>query len=137
MSAPSAMRVLLPLRQRPRLDFALPTINVIFLLILYFVAAGSLVDPNEATVLPPEADAAIEARLPRPLLALTSEGGMRLNGAEVAPEALVEAAQATEAATMTILVAANYPAQQLAGVIATLADAGLGVQLVTLRRTAP
>jgi biopolymer transport protein ExbD len=115
----------------------LPTINVIFLLILYFVAAGSVVDPTEATVLPPKADAAIESRLPRPLLTLTGDGGMRINGAVVAPGDLASSALATQATTMTILVAADYPAQQLAGTIATLADAGLAVQLVTLRRTVP
>ncbi|WP_354043873.1 biopolymer transporter ExbD [Devosia sp. UYZn731] len=115
----------------------MPTINVIFLLILYFVAAGSLVNPTEATVLPPEANSAIESRLPRPLLTLTGDGAMHLNGSEVAHDGLASSALATKAATMTVLVAADYPAQQLAGVITTLAAAGLGVQLVTLRRTAP
>ncbi|WAP70235.1 biopolymer transporter ExbD [Jiella pelagia] len=76
----SARKGLRPARRRPRADPAMPTINIVFLLLLFFLLAGTLTAPGESEIDPARIDATAGERLPRPLLAITEDGALSLDG---------------------------------------------------------
>lgn len=125
-------------RPRQRMDFALPTINVIFLLMLYFLVAGTLVEDDELSVAPPETSPLPSERLPRPLLLVTDDGrllldGLSLDAAEVSTRAPAALA-ATSAAELNLLVPAGMAAEPFLSLLARLDAAGVPVRLVTVER---
>ncbi len=81
-------------RRRERLEFALPTINVIFLLMLYFLVAGTLVQRSEMGVIPPQTSQFPKDRLPRPLLLISATGAYSIDGQAVDEASLVSVARA-------------------------------------------
>ena len=135
MSGPAPVSIARPMR-RGRQEFALPMINVIFLLILYFLISGTIVQRNELTFAPPTTLEVPDTRLPRPLLVLEPGGGLLLDGALLSEAEWVEAAQAVdrpEGGQLNILAPADYPAGQLVQRIAALGRASIPVRLVTIR----
>jgi biopolymer transport protein ExbD len=124
-----------PIRRPPaELNFALPTINVVLLLILFFLLAGTIVEEEEFGISPPEVMEPATTRLPRPLLAMTNEGRLLLDGVPITDPGLVEAARAaTEAAEgpLNILVPLDSAAGPLLGRISQLGKADIPVRLVT------
>ena len=127
-----------PPRRRERLEFALPTINVIFLLMLYFLMAGTIVQQDEMSVAPPETAQAPTDRLPRPLLLIANSGEFFLDGRALTRDALVEAAVAVtsgaEASSdqLNILAPAEMPAAPFLELLAAFSAAGVPVRLVTV-----
>lgn len=132
-----------PPRRRERLEFALPTINVIFLLMLYFLLAGTLVQRSEMGVLPPQTSQFPKDRLPRPLLLMSSAGDLSLDGLPVASGALVEAARSVLAGPrapsgqINILAPADMAAGRFLEVLGELERARVPVRVVTLDKPPP
>ena len=130
--------LLLPRKPRQRMDFALPTINVIFLLMLYFLVAGTLAEHDELSIEPPQTTPLPSERLPRPLLLVTDDGRLLLDGlpleqpdlAARAPAALAD----TGAAELNLLVPAGMAAEPFLALLARLDAAGVPVRLVTVER---
>ena len=127
-------------RRRERLEFALPTINIIFLLMLYFLVAGTIVQKDELGVAPPETSRVATDRLPRPLLSINDAGAMTLDGVLVTVAELPAAAQAAtgpnaQAHQLNILAPAGMPASAFLGVLSGLAAANVAVRVVTIERT--
>ena len=130
--------LLLPRKPRQRMDFALPTINVIFLLMLYFLVAGTLAEHDELSIEPPQTTPLPSERLPRPLLLVTDDGRLLLDGlpleqpdlAAWAPAALAD----TGAAELNLLVPAGMAAEPFLALLARLDAAGVPVRLVTVER---
>jgi len=127
-----------PDRRKP--DFTLTMINIVFLLLLFFLTTGSLTNRNEArTGTPLTSDLPLE-RLPRPLLLLTREGELFLDGAAVDPAAVVSAsAEALKATGMAgqrlnLLADREMPASTLLDLAEALRGGGIAVQLVTLHQ---
>jgi biopolymer transport protein ExbD len=123
-------------KTRAELDFALPTINIVLLLILFFLVAGTIVEEDELGISPPEVMELPDTRLPRPLLAMTNEGQLLLDGVPISDADLVEAVRAAAAAAeghLNILVPPASPAGSLLGRIARIGKAGISVRLVTAR----
>jgi biopolymer transport protein ExbD len=123
-------------KKRAELNFALPTINVALLLVLFFLVAGTIVEEEELGISPPEVMERPDTRLPRPLLAMTNEGQLLLDGVPITDAGLVEAAlAAAEAAEgpLNILVPPDSAAGLLLGRISQIGKAGIPVRLVTAR----
>lgn len=124
--------------QRGRLDFALPTINIIFLLMLYFLVAGTLAQRNELNVAPPETSRYPADRLPRPLLLITDEGYV-LDGLPIEPDMLVSAARGAldraRVGELNILTSATYRAEPFLALLAQFDAMAVPVRLVTVERS--
>lgn len=125
-------------RRRERMEFALPTINVIFLLMLYFLVAGTIIQQNEMSVAPPETARVPTDRLPRPLLLIDNSGALFLDGVAVKPTELVPAVVARVAAIaggdvhLNILAPADMSAQPFLKVLAALNAANVPLRVVTV-----
>lgn len=123
-------------RTRAELNFALPTINVALLLVLFFLVAGTIVEEQELGISPPEVMELPATRLPRPLLAMTNEGQLLLDGVPITDAGLIEASlAAAEAAEgpLNILVPSDSAAGSLLRRISQIGEAGIPVRLVTAR----
>ena len=127
-------------RQRNRMEFALPTINVIFLLMLYFLLAGTLVQKSEMGVIPPQTSQFPKDRLPRPLLLIAADGAYSIDGLAVDETRLIETARSALAgpkalsAEINILAPAVMDAAPFLNVLAVLDAARVPVRVVTLDR---
>lgn len=129
--------------RRERLEFALPTINVIFLLMLYFLVAGTIVQKDELSVAPPVSERTAQDRLPRPLLVISEEGDLALDGRPVDRAELPEAARQSlqdvvaTSSMLNVLAPADMSAAPVLGIVAELSAAGIPVRLVTVDEAAP
>jgi biopolymer transport protein ExbD len=133
------MSIFPPARPRQRGDYILPMINIVFLLLLFFLTAGSLANRNEAeSGVPITATLPLE-RLPRPLLLVQADGSVELDGRPVARDDVVGEFQTAAAGTLPVSVLADpaMPAAVLLALVDTLRGAGMEVRLVTLRREGP
>ena len=125
-------------RKRPKPDFSLSTINIIFLLLLFYLVSGSLIQPAELEAdAPVTRDLALD-QLPRPLVLLTGEG-LFLDGQPVARENLAAEAHAAlermpRARFVNVLAERTAPAADLLDLVAGIQAADMPVRLVTLRR---
>ena len=128
-------------RRKP--DFSLATINIVFLLLLFFLSVGTIIDPQELGVEAPETNELPLDRLPRPLLLIKQDGQLSLDGETLTDGTFVEVAtNASERKDGTknainILAAAALPGRDLVEVIGRLSAAGLKVRLVTVRDAKP
>lgn len=129
------MSLLPPPRRRARPDFSLAIINIVFLLLLFYLATGSLITPREEAVDAPQTERLPLEKLPRPLLTLGEDGSLTLEGKPVAPADLAAAVRrATEGGhVLNVLAARGLPARDLLPILAELDAAGAAVRLVTLR----
>ena len=122
-------------RKRPRPDFSLAVINVVFLLLLFSLATGSLIKPEEqAAEVPVTHDLPLEL-LPRPLLLVAGDGGLFLDGVAVPADALSEATRgaAAEAGALNVLADRAMPARDFLDVLARVDTGGLPLRVVTWR----
>lgn len=127
-----------PGRERPRMEFALPTINIVFLLMLYFLVAGTLAERDELSVIPPQTTPYPSERLPRPLLLVTDDGRLLLDGRTIAEDEVAasgrEALDATGVSELNLLVPSTMSAAPFLVILAELDGAGVPVRLVTVER---
>jgi len=127
-------------RKRTRPDFSLAVVNIIFLLLLFYLATGSLIKPSElATEAPVTRDLPLEL-LPRPLLLVAADGSLRLDGVPVTQGALAETARrsGTELAVLNVLADRAMAGRDFLDVLARLETGGVPLRIVTLRaRPAP
>lgn len=129
-------------KQRRQHDFTLTMINIVFLLLLFFLTTGSLTNRNEAqSAVPVTRDLPLK-RLPRPLLLLQLDGSLFLDGRAVARGDLVAAAKAAVAASgradtpLNVLAQPDMPSAPFLAATETLRSAGIPVRIVTVRRRA-
>lgn len=125
-----------PQRRKP--DFTLTMINIVFLLLLFFLTTGSLTNRNEAQAdIPFTKDLPLE-RLPRPLLLITADGELFLDGQQLSRETLIGAARTAiantgdAAAALNLLAQRDMPASDLLDIAEMLRTDGIAVQIVTL-----
>lgn len=74
-----------PKRPRHEPDAALAIVNIVLLLIFFFLATGSLVNSDSVDIALPQTSELPLDQLPRPLLVVGDEGEMTLDGEPVAP----------------------------------------------------
>jgi len=126
----------LPISRRTiQLDVSLAIVNIVLLLILFFLATGQLLNPPAEQVdLAETNDLPLEA-LPTPILIVAEDESWTLDGQPVAP-ALLEVAlsRVQDAETLHILIDRNAPATTLMAVTNHPALTDTQLRLVTLRR---
>lgn len=118
-----------------RADFGLAQVNIVLLLVLFFLVVGTIVDTDELSVeLPLTEDLPLE-RLPRPLLLIEETGGWVLDGEPVDPaDAIARLASDQETgAPVHILAPREMPADDLLRIMGELAPSGRAMMLVTLK----
>lgn len=127
-------------KPRERMEFALPTINVIFLLMLYFLIAGTIVQNDELSVVPPITTETPTDRLPRPLLVIHDDGRMQLDGLEVpASELMTAAADAVVRSTsqqLNVLAPAEMASGPFLELINAFAASNIPVRVVMIEESA-
>lgn len=123
-------------RPRRRPDFSLATINIVFLLLLFFLIAGSVVQKAETTVDIPLATKLPLENLPRPLLVVSSGDGLFLDGRPITQDTLASSAKdslGTHGEFINILADRDQPATRLLDVLDVLSGAGLPARIVTVK----
>lgn len=122
-----------PARRKP--DFSLAMINIVFLLLMFFLVSGSIVQKVETLVVPPLAEELPLERLPRPLLVLDRDGAARLDGVVLAlDEIAAHAREKTQGSSLfvNILAERDMPARPMLEIIERLTAAGVPARIVTL-----
>lgn len=139
-----------PPRPARQPDFSLATVNIVLLLVLFFLVVGSPAGEAERAVTLPETRTLPLDALPRPLLALAPGGAMELDGAPIDAAGLVArieggngdgtrdgtgAGMGDEPLTaLHLLVPRDLAALELLALSDLIAGAGAQVVLVTLRQ---
>lgn len=127
-----------PGRRRASEAQALPLVNIVFLLLVFFMAAGRLAPPDPVALAPPASgQTGVDPAAPM-TLALSADGQVFLDGAEVARDGLSAALRerVAEGAAVDVSVRADggAPAAALAALLATLDEAGVGAaRLIVVR----
>lgn len=119
------------------MDVSLAIVNIVLLLIFFFLATGQLLNPptqgvelSETTELPLD-------QLPAPILIVRDSGLWELDGQTVAPDNLQAALnQSIDPSLLHLLIGRDAPANSLVEILARPELANVEVKLVTLRRTA-
>ncbi|TRW99582.1 biopolymer transporter ExbD [Paracoccus sp. M683] len=127
-----------PRRQGAHIDTSLAIVNIVLLLIFFFLVTGQITteDTGDAVDLPISRELPLD-QLPRPLLLVTAEGGWLLDGAEVAPDLLeVALDNLPQPVTLHLLLDRAAPADQLTTILRHPALAERSVRLVTLKERA-
>lgn len=114
----------------PPRESIVPMINVVFLLLIFFLMTATLTPPEPLEVSPAEAERA-ETGETRPALFVSAEGEIAFR--EARGDAAIAAAIAESAGL--IRADAGAPAAQVAAVLARLQSGGLtGIALVTVQK---
>lgn len=124
-------------KRRPLLEPMLPLINVVFLLLIFFMVAGRLAQQPPVEVDTPESARERTPMEAPPRLSLTDTGKLFLDGEPLSTERLGTRGSALLATDEPRLHAdASVSTEQLRPVLRALRAAGFeSVQLITLRRT--
>lgn len=119
------------------LDFSLTTVNIVLLLIFFFLVSGSLVETEELQVdLAETAELPLD-RLPRPLLLMDTDDRLLLNGEPITSDTLrdtLDPMLSPDAPRLHILADRDVPAGSLVALIQRPELAGIEIKLVTLRQ---
>ena len=126
------MRRILPAPPpRPQIDTSMFIVNIVLLLILFFLATGRLLNPPTQGVDLARTDDLPVEHLPKPLL-VVRDTGLDLDGEPIAPEALA-AALAGES-RLHLLISRDAPAGDLVTLLSRPEFEGMELKLVTVRR---
>ncbi|ARE41198.1 hypothetical protein RGUI_3057 [Rhodovulum sp. P5] len=118
-----------------RTDVSLTIVNIVLLLIFFFLVTGQLANaPGIAVELSETAELPIE-NLPKPILIWGSENEISLNGDPIEPEALGIAL--ADASILHLLIDRNESAQILLELLAKPEFSHLELRLVTIHRNTP
>lgn len=117
---------------KPQMDTSLAIVNIVLLLIFFFLATGSLLTGRGFGVNVAETvDLPIES-LPQPILVVEAAGALSLNGEPIAPDTLV-AALASET-QLHVLIDRGAPALDLVQLLTEPGLKDLDILLVTVHR---
>ncbi|KIC09578.1 biopolymer transporter ExbD [Leisingera sp. ANG-M1] len=119
--------------RRPRGESIVPMINVVFLLLIFFLMTSRLSQPEPFEVTPP--DAAFEAEPDAELvLFVDGKGRMHFEGAEGKAAIAKLAAAGKAGAPVRLRADAGLEAKTLAGILRQLAAAGLSHAELVVRQ---
>jgi len=110
--------------RRPRGESIVPMINVVFLLLIFFLMTSRLARPEPFEVTPPEAGLDTEAKA-EAVLFIDAEGRMHFDGAEGEAAVARLAAASTDTRAVQLRADARLEAAALARILRQLAAAGL------------
>lgn len=131
------MSMNLPARRRLRgIDVSLAIVNIVLLLIFFFVAAGQDSLDTAGIDLATTADLPFD-RLPKPIVSVDPQGNWRLDGAEITAETLpVALSDRAEGSDLFLIVDRAAPASQLIALLNLPELRPYRLRLVTLRQSA-
>jgi biopolymer transport protein ExbD len=121
--------------RRPRDDDArvLPLINVVFLLLIFFMVAGRLTASDLFQIEPPAAERGGELQRAEPTVLLAADGRLALDGTEVALADLTVQLRDRALARVRLKADAGTQATRVVEVMRALHAAGIGtVRLLTV-----
>ncbi len=120
-------------REPIRPDVSLFIVNIVLLLILFFLATGSLVStPDEGVRISETRDLPID-QLPKPVLIVEEDGRLTLDGAELAVEGLPQAMVGHS--VLHVLIDRTAPALDLLKLVNRPGMENLDIRLVTIHRS--
>lgn len=119
-------------RERAKIDSSLAIVNIVLLLIFFFLTTGSLSNSATVTVQLPDTTKLPLDLLPTPLLTVTPDGEMELNGVPVEPGGLAEAL--VDDPLLHVLADREGNAGELFDLIASEELIAVQVRLVTIHR---
>lgn len=127
----------LPKRERDVEENILPLINIVFLLLIFFMLAGSMHTRAPFEVSPPDTANAVESNPDSDLLAVGADGELALGGTVLDDAGLRERLSQREAdRPLQIKAHADVPAARLSELLALARDAGIArVRLLTVHGT--
>ena len=125
---------LLPVQSEPlKPDVSLFIVNIVLLLILFFLATGSLVaTPDQGVKLSETKDLPID-QLPSPVLVVEEDGALTLDGEPVASDNLVQALAGQR--ILHLLIDRTAPALDLLELVDRPGLENLDIRLVTIHRS--
>ncbi|NEX45402.1 biopolymer transporter ExbD [Rhodobacter sp. ETT8] len=127
------MRLTPPARQKSEPTITL--INVVFLMLIFFLVAGQVAAPVDRNIRLIDA-ASVSSRAPDDALAIRADGTTLWRGVVTSPEAFAAARLAEGSEVLRLVPARDLPAQDLLHLASTLRAAGAAeVRLVTERST--
>ncbi|MEM8790178.1 MAG: biopolymer transporter ExbD [Pseudomonadota bacterium] len=122
-----------PRRQLTYDDSILPLINVVFLLLIFFMVVGKLSANDPFEVIPPQSISDGEAAQQDLTIAVGAEGELALSGKLVTEEELVAAVKAAEQGEFRIRADSRASAATVVALIDTLRSNGVAsVRLLTV-----
>lgn len=118
-------------RQTP--DISLAIVNIVLLLIFFFLITGRMTNAPSFTIeLSETAELPVE-HLPKPILVIEDGGVLKLNDEQVSEEALPEAV--ADMQVLHLLIDRNESADQLVALLGRPEFAHLTMRLVTIHRS--
>lgn len=124
-------RLALP-RERHKMDSGLAIVNIVLLLIFFFLTTGSLSNSTTVTVSLPETTELPLDLLPKPLLTVSLEGDLTLDGVPIERGSLAEAL--VDDPMLHVLADREANAGELFDLIAAEELIAVQVRLVTVHR---
>ncbi|MBB4303201.1 biopolymer transport protein ExbD [Rhodobium orientis] len=123
-------------QQRTPPDNTVPLINIVFLMLIFFLFAGTVSRDDAAEIDPPRSIAEDERIRSTGALVITEDGTVTRNGEAVALESLDANALADDVESARLMIAADgrLPADHLKQVLARLKDSGREIVLITRRK---
>jgi biopolymer transport protein ExbD len=128
-----------PRKKTPSADFSLAIINVVFLLLFFFILTGTVVQRVEMEVRAPNTENLPLERLPRPLIVVSDHGTLHLDGKEISGSALLDKINKSganndgEFKQLNVLADGRLSAKIFLASIDFLHRSGLPVRIVTVR----
>ncbi|MEJ8572606.1 biopolymer transporter ExbD [Microbaculum marinum] len=124
--------------RRPADDGIVPLINIVFLLLIFFLIVGTIAPKPDISVAYPETEKSPVTRAPADALYVSSGGYISYRGAALDIDSLAAAVTAVPRddadGPLPVVVDRALPAPELAPVLGALAGAGVeSVRLITLR----
>ncbi len=127
------MALNLPPRRHERIhiDSSLPIVNIVFLLLFFFMLVGQTTRPEPGIELARTADLPLE-QLPRPILMIATDGAWLLDGEPVSPELLPAALPGGSGQVLHLMIDRDAPARLLVEALNDPVLTGYDLRLVTL-----
>lgn len=125
-------------KKRARPDFSLSVINIVFLLLLFYLASGSLVKPGETATDAPVTAGLRPELLPRPLLVVAADRSLLLDGVSIALDDLPAAARGKveEGGVLNVLADRSMSGRDFLDVLARIDTGGVPMRIVSMHRPA-
>jgi biopolymer transport protein ExbD len=130
----SAMRLARPPRRSSEPTIAL--INIVFLMLVFFLVAGQVAAPVDREIRLVSANA-LASRAPDDALAIRADGTTLWGGVPVEPADFAAARLGEGAEVLRLMPARDLPARDLIGIASTLRAAGAGEVRIVTERSAP
>lgn len=114
-------------RRRPRGESIVPMVNVVFLLLIFFLMTATITTPEPFEVLPPTSDTDSPAKLEQPLF-VARDGRLAwgaFRGADVLPAIAAVRVRSADPPPLAIRAHRQVDAARIAGLLADLAARGV------------